>query len=102
MKVKELLTDESKWCQGAYAKDDMGMATLIEIDGKQNTKAKQFCLIGAVYHCYGVSSKQSFDILCKLSEEIIKVTKGDIDSTSHYNDTHTFAEVMALVNKFDI
>ena len=47
MKVKELLTDESKWTRGANARDSMGHSI-----PSTDPDAKCWCLQGAINFCY--------------------------------------------------
>jgi len=44
MKISELLTDESKWCKGSFAKTAYGFETTCN-----NPDACQWCLLGARY-----------------------------------------------------
>lgn len=45
MKAFELLSDRSKWTQGAYARTASGLVCDDDV-------ASQWCGVGAIYHCY--------------------------------------------------
>jgi len=48
MKVCELLSDETKWTKGAFARDVKG------VECSPNTwVAQSWCLLGAISKCYG-------------------------------------------------
>lgn len=53
MLVKELISDESKWCQGHTAKDCDGNKT-----NPQSKYACQWCLIGGIDACYSTASER--------------------------------------------
>ncbi len=91
MKIRELLTDESKWTQGASARNkDLSSISPFSKD------AKCFCLSGAGYACYG-SEWMSTDARKKLLAEL---ENDHITWNDHLS--RTFAEVKALVEKLDI
>lgn len=77
MKIRDLLTDPSKWCQGAMARDINGFGCLSD-----DPVAAKWCLAGAA-NKVGVC----------LSLDIIT-----------WNDApgRTFAEVRELIEKLDI
>lgn len=93
MKIKELLTDESKWTKGAFART---------IDNAQICSASQlavcFCLQGAMFRCYTI-----LDEFRVTRIKILKELRSG-DSIASWNDApeRTFAEVKALVEKLDI
>lgn len=89
MKVRELLSDESKWTQFKLARNASG----IPVDPK-SPKASSFCLSEAIWRCY-----PDYDLRKNILHKII--TKIDC-SVVGWNDTHTFAEVKALVDELDI
>lgn len=89
MKIKDVLTDESKWCQHYYAKDKDGVPV-----SRLSPEACKFCLSGAMQNCYGVNQ---FKIINRINEEVD-------DFMVSWNDApeRTFAEVRALIEKLDI
>lgn len=91
MKVKELLSDSSKWTQGSFAKDKFGEVT--KIDSKDATC---WCLQGALQLCYGNYSINP-SIYDKVKSEINRSIPG-------WNDTpeRTFEDVKQLVETLDI
>lgn len=82
MKVRELLTDESKWCK----------YELCHIDKNGH---ESYCLVGAIEKCY--SGNDEFNKVRLVWE------KTGITPTS-WNDCafRTFAEVKQLVEELDI
>ena len=90
MKVRELLCDESKWCQGALAFDQQNKIVF------WGTKtAIRWCLVGAIFRTYGLSNPMPFNAICT------RLQDGDLEA---WNDdkARTFAEVKALVDELDI
>lgn len=69
MKIKELLNDESKWTQGAYARDAQGRATTTFAQS-----ATCFCLIGAAKACYGSTNHKYVNVLERLAEHLGLIT----------------------------
>lgn len=91
MKVQDILTDESKWCQMAWFLDTKGRQVLNHRD------AVKFCLQGAFQKAYAVGELQPWlDARKKLQEKI--------GSAIDWNDhpSRTFAEVRALIVELDI
>lgn len=88
MKIQELLSDESKWCQGVMALDRYGACT-----APSAKDACRWCLFGAILKCY--SDAESMRII-----RLVNGTLGTLLET--WNDTHTFPKVRALIEKLDI
>jgi hypothetical protein len=92
MKVRELLSDESKWCQGSFAKDRNGLDVSIH-----SSEAVCWCLSGATAKCYGWGENWGWRIIrSDLQKSRIS---GGIGS---WNDTHSYQEVKELVDRLDI
>lgn len=93
MKVKELLSDESKWTKGAYARNALGRQALVE-----DSEAVCWCFEGAIMKCYGDILSQVIEdkILAKISLQNHSIITWNDDSE------RTFAEVKALVEELDI
>ncbi len=91
MKVRELLSDASKWTQGgAYALCRLG--TSVE---PRSSFACKFCLAGAVYHCYPDSYEA---VLGKIRNYL-----GNPKIISwNDNPSRTFSEVKTLAETLDI
>lgn len=92
LKIRELLSDESKWTQGHLALRADGLDTAVEVDD-----AIRFCLYGAVERCYG-----PFGVL--RSHEIYGRIIDDLRTDPvRWNDApdRTFADVRALVERLD-
>lgn len=88
MTVAELLADETRWSIGAAARDKTG---LIPVDPNSPTAAS-WCLIGAVNRCYGRGPAGDV-ILGTLYSMLGYVSLGQ------FNDSHSHAEVLALVQR---
>jgi hypothetical protein len=90
MKVRELLSDESKWTKGYVARDIQGYPVLNFRDGR----ACSWCLVGAIRYCYSMYDPIWIKVKVKLGCSVI----------SEWNDTpgRTFAEVKALVEELDL
>ena len=91
MKMRELFSDDSKWTQGAFARNKQG----VEVD-VGNPDAVCFCFQGAMRKCYG---KNSYKIIDKLDN-----SRGMLFSITAWNDAkeRTFEDIKNLVEKLDI
>jgi hypothetical protein len=91
MKVRDLLTDESKWCQGGYSKDACG-------DSHWNWNrpmAVSWCLSGAIRKCYDKNWEDVFDrVREKLGSRWVSPWNDDPE--------RTFGDVRSLVEELDI
>lgn len=89
MKVQELLTDESKWNKGCYARNASGNEVSIS-----STDASCWCLSGAIHKCYG-DTWDVHDIICK---------KLNAETVCSWNDApgRTFNDIKSLIEELDI
>lgn len=102
MKIRELLTDESKWTKGKSARNQYGLPI-----SAKHSKACRWCLSGAVEKAYEnyvdilrVESKISSNLHAKQ-----RLSGGPRSySIEDWNDrpNRTFEEVKALVEELDI
>lgn len=94
MKIRELLTDESKWTKGTYGRDRQGNPVPY-----YSQKATAFCLSAAIFRCYPQQNKGT-----KLYRKIQKILGIGRKSIPGWNDdpARTFAEVKALVEELDV
>lgn len=102
MKIKELLTDETRWTQFCEAQNARG--NVVE---PHASDAVCFCLIGAVIRCYRDPNERR-DVLLKIRRKLT----GDestpeilpLSIITQWNDrpTRTFNDVATLVNELDI
>jgi hypothetical protein len=90
MKVRELLSDESKWTQGAVARDKYGM----EIESVDSPDACCWCLGGALIKCYGDMDSHFEVVLDNIPKRYLTI--------SSWNDTHSYEDVKKLVDRLDI
>ena len=107
MKVKDLLTDPSKWTQCKMARDAKGIALV----DQELEYGVSFCLLGAVRRCYIRGTKEYNDILRRICNKIkldYSVPEWGMDLVSgpitcwNDKDGRTFEEVRALVDELDI
>ena len=101
MKVKELLSDESKWTKGVLAKDSYGCDC-----PPTDPDASCFCLLGAIDKCYdGFDSKKDLAII-KLKRAISRHPKTPVHSPvtiSTFNDYHaSFEDIKKVLEVADI
>lgn len=80
--VRELLSDESRWTQGEYAKDGLGKCV-----GPKDKNACSWCLVGAFIKVTG-TCRQTDKMLSKLGCDV-----------TVFNDNHSHSEVLQLLDK---
>ena len=94
MKIRELLTDESKWIKGCFAQDKRG-----EPVGTNSFGAVSWCLIGAVEKCYP-DREENTRIRYKIINHLRKFDLGDVEFNDNRNTT--FEKIRTLVETLDI
>jgi hypothetical protein len=104
MKIKELLTDESKWCKGMFASDVADYEVAPE-----SAAAVKWCLLGAIYKCYGRKKKTKHGTMLMFGSRAKKVkfkllneeigTGGDWIESWNDNPKRKFK---ALVERLDV
>lgn len=87
MKIKDLLTDESKWTKNTFARNEEGSPTILQ-------QGTCWCLLGGVRFCYLDGQETETKIRDKLN----------VDSIALWNDApeRTFSDVKKLVEELDI
>ena len=90
MKVRELLSDESKWTKGNWARTGDGLGVYYECP-----EAVCWCLDGAIHLAYG---DDWLPVRGKVCEHLGVTHLWDWNDSSR----RTFAEVKALVEELDI
>lgn len=92
MKMLELLSDPTKWIQGAFARDADGVNV-----SSQNKEAVCWCLQGALIRCY-VGSLEYSVVKNKIIKELVLV------DFARWNDdpSRTYQDVQTLLQKLDI
>jgi hypothetical protein len=108
MKVRELLSDESKWCKGPLAVDKEGRQTT-----PKSPTACKWCLWGAILRCYAddplVPSDNAY---CAAKHKIIDIIQ-EIHGSSRrgrgrgiavFNEASetTFAEIREVLERADV
>ncbi len=99
MKVSDLLTDASRWTQGAYGRDTNGAPMSIE-----SPLAVCWCLVGALWRCYRTDVQgSSSDVIANDAERRV-TTRIGVMSMMAWNDApdRTFADVHALIEALDL
>jgi hypothetical protein len=92
MKIKELLSDKSRWCQGTYAKNQSDISVM-----PTSEAACKWCLSGATLKI--TNGEYQSEIWDKINVYI--ANKYEM-SVPKFNDTHTYEEVMEVVNELDV
>ena len=90
MKVRELLSDESKWTQGTFAATKGGHPCQ-----PLSPRAAKWCLVGAIERCYEI------EVQARIRIVVIEHIR---DSIGDWNDapTRSFGAVKRLVDELDI
>lgn len=91
MKIKELLSDKSKWIQHTYAVEIIGGHV-----NPHSDKAVAFCLLGALARCYG-GSNEYMEVKARIVKKV-----GWYISLWNDDENRIFEEVKALVEELDI
>jgi hypothetical protein len=96
MKIKELLTDESKWTQGSFARDKDGNKV-----GLATPEAVCWCISGAVMRCYDPFKAGAIEEMILIHANVHRSIKVSIMG---WNDhpSRTFEDIKSLVNYLDI
>jgi len=100
VKVKELLSDESKWTKGAYAKDENGRYVSCH-----SSLAVSFCLIGSIERCYGDDDRAYVSVRNQVLEYLNKNVVDSRFSTNivQFNDRcATWNDVKTMIDVLDI
>lgn len=95
MKIKELLTDESKWTKEVNARDSRGVPIDPNSDG-----ASCFCIIGAIFKCYPDPQEHN-DVYDKIKAEV--TSRYPTPFLSDWNDHEaTFEQIREVLEKVDV
>jgi hypothetical protein len=96
VKIREVLSDKSKWCQGNAALTPEGKSV-----EPSDPKASKWCFFGAALKCYGKHDQLVWnDTLDKIHDYIRKHYNGT--SMIVFNDSHTYEEVKAISETLDV
>jgi hypothetical protein len=92
MKIRELLNDESCWCQKAFAMLPDGLVALPE----EITRAAKWCIVGAAIVCYPDTDTQE-----KVIDTMERYTGYDVTA---WNDRpeRTFQDIQDMLETLDI
>jgi len=99
LKVRELLSDESKWTKGTYARNSENIrvyATSLE--------ASRWCLVGALRKCYPGFGEDYYEAQRKIENTLGHSIHSFVCYLPDWNDApeRTFKEVKDLVNKANV
>lgn len=90
-KVRELLSDESKWTKGAFGSTSPNGEKLCSKD----PRATCWCLSGAINKCYGSEASEIYRMFSSRIPSFHIIEWNDLPTT-------TFPMVKALVEELDI
>ena len=95
MKIKELLSDSSKWIQGDYAVDKENIPV-----APKHAEACKWCLIGAVFYCYVENPRARTNAMLKIGA----LLPGEFDSIPAFNDASVtkFEDIQKLLQEADV
>lgn len=94
MKIKDLLTDESKWVKGHSATDKEGYAV-----NPIGENAVCWCLIGAMEKCYGRNNALE---LLRVSIKIVEKIQTNAITTWNDDSKRKFSDIKKLLEELDI
>jgi hypothetical protein len=101
MKIKELLKSKRCWCQDHLAVNGKGEPVL-----DSDHEARRWCLLGAVYKCYGTKKgfmgRKAQSIFRKLMKAVNKIDKSWGSDIAGWNDGSNFSDVKKLVEELDV
>ena len=94
--LKELLSSQDRWCQEELAKDEHGNNVR-----PRNPNAVRFCLLGAIIKLYESRPRHYLlaDFILETVKDKIRYLLPDYRSLSTFNDTHSFEDIKAILNK---
>lgn len=97
MKIKELLSDESKWTKGWFARDNNNEPVRVNCPS-----AYKWCLEGAGLRCYGKVFEYWQTVITKINKELMNENiKLEISDWNDHPETK-FQDIKALIEKLDI
>lgn len=89
--MRDLLADPQRWTQRYCGRDANGEAVTVPAD-----EAVCFCLMGAIFQTQGTDSSQH---ICEIEDHLNDSPLLEGVSYVRFNDTHTHAEVLALLDE---
>jgi hypothetical protein len=99
MKVRDLLTHESKWTQYSLARNRVSEGCLVNSPG-----AAKYSLLGAVYATYGDKTPKARRAITKLVVAAGLPVDVPVQRLATWNDDaeRTFEEVRKVIEKADV
>lgn len=94
MKIRELLSDESKWTKGFYARNAHGA-----IRPSKSEEAVSWCILGAIEKCYG--GKKADGVFLRIEAAYPSKLYSCVDDWNDSKKTK-FEDVKRLVVELDI
>ena len=97
LKIQDLLSDQSKWTQGVYARDKSGNPIL-----PNDLAATCWCLEGAIMKCY--AAEEQYTIIKRIANFLFKGFPKWEAGLPYWNDdpNRTFKEIRFIVELLDI
>ncbi len=93
--MKDYLTEPEHWCQGTLARDAQG----VTVPGDAS-RATAYCLMGAMNRFASYEENDQGRLSYTESfKRIQSALPGRHKNIAEFNDTHTHAEVLALLEK---
>ena len=98
MTVLELLSDPKRWTQDAFARDSTGFKC--DVDAPD---AQCFCLLGAIYKCYGTwPSQTAFEPIREKINKSPTWQKFEYSSTAQFNDHVDYETLVQMLKEANI
>ena len=96
MKIQKLLKTKRNWIKFRMGADKYGRYA-----NPVGVSAAKWCLIGAIYKCYGIDDVRTTRIIKKVRKEL-NMRGGDGIDDWNDDPNRTFKDVRALVRKLNI
>jgi hypothetical protein len=90
--IATLLSDETKWCKNFLGKTATGKGVC-----GSDSRAVQWCLLGAVEKIYGNFSPESIRVRGKLRRAICKLFPKYAHSIADFNNSNSFRSVRRVL-----
>jgi hypothetical protein len=92
LKLREVLTDETKWIKGNYAVDAHGLRT-----PAYAPTAVCFCIVGAVRRCYDSDNPTAISALRDAARQLYPNRIGETVSSFNDHPDTTFEDVVKVI-----
>lgn len=96
-KARELISDESRWTQGSYAREKTKAGDSFEYVNPSSVDALCRCALGALHCASGIDWNSDGSVRLP-GEEYLVVAMGGHE-VALFNDTHSHADVLAAFDR---